>query len=610
MLSPGKWHELVPRDMESNLRYRVWLRKACKTDAGLRKAIMAVCEQDVLFWINSFVWQHNPRKKKYDAEVGPFITWDFQDEAVKVILWHIAEDEDLLIEKSREMGASWLCLLVMDWLALFHHNKKFLCVSHSEDAVDRPDDPDSLFWKVQFVHENLPAWMGQPRKRKMGFAYKRTRSAVNGAATTVRSGVGGRATAVFLDEFSKQRDDHAILGHTADTGCRIFNGTHYGVGTAFFGLTQRPDLHKLQLHWSQHPDKRKGLYRYNPSLGRVEVLDHGYAFPADYHFVMDGTPTGGPFPGLRSPWYDRECRRRANSRDVAMHLDIDPRGSAEQFFDPLKIRVLQETHCCSPFWEGDVVYDPDTGKPIRLERRDGGPLKLWLHLRPEDGRPQPDFFTGGADTATGTGATPSCLSLVRVKTGEKVGEYTNSRIEPKEFAKVAFALCWLFKDPDGQGAFFAWEMQGPGETFGLALTDLGYRNVYYRRDEFVLHPQQSAKPGWYPAPNNKDFLLREYRSALEDGQFINRSKSALAECLDFRYNSRGNVEHGGQQTGDLSGSRVNHGDHVIADALAWKMAKNRQSRPADDVDPKTPPGSLLWRREYRDGARKEEEAWA
>lgn len=233
---------------------------------------------------------------------------------------------------------------------------------------------------------------------------------------------------------------------------------------------------------------------------------------------------------------------------------------------------------------------------------------MWVH--PKDGKIPADVYAAGADISTGNGATPSCLSFIQSRTGLKVGEYTHCRLYPEKFAFVASALCWLFKTEEGQGAYFAWEAQGPGQTFGKVLVeDLGYRNVYYHIDETKRNPKPTGKPGWYPLPNLKNLLIREYNAALMSGLFVNRSREALEECREFKYDSRGNVTHAKQDTGDLSGSRVNHGDHVIADALAWKMAKGKQSTLQSEKDPAPLLGSIAWRRKWNEDKKKEEEAW-
>ncbi len=413
---------------------------------------------------------------------------------------------------------------------------------------------------------------------------------------------------MFIDEFPRIKEDYDVLHSTSDTTrCRIFNGTHRGTDTAFNELCDRVDIRKLRLHWSQHPEKRRGLYRCDLETGRVEILDSSYHFDPDYPFVLDGSPTGGPYPGLRSPWYDEQCRRKGSPRAIAMDLDIDPRGSSAQVFNPLLIRELVDKLAMPPFWEGDVALDHQ-GKYLGLTRSENGPLKLWCPLGPGD-RPPPGKYGAGADISTGQGATPSVLSFVDAKSGEKVAMYERCDKPPMEMADIAVALCWLFSE--GEGALFAWEKQGPGVPFGQRVIETGYRNVYFPISESVVQDRPSTHPGWNTTPDGKRALLEQYASALKGRLFVNRSEVALRECLDFRYTQTGRIEHSREQNkDDPAGARENHGDRVIADALAWKMVKSmgitRGVRNMESV----PDGSFAWRRKLRERRREEAEAWA
>jgi hypothetical protein len=156
MLSPGHWHRLVPKSRTANLRFRLNLLRLCRRSRKCREAVREACRTDFLFWVNAFVWQYNPRKKA-EGEVGPFITWDFQDDGSLEILRCIEEDDDVVIEKSREMGASWLCLLVILWLYLYHPWKKFLVISRSEAAGLRHHLPAEVANAPRLGQEAAPA---------------------------------------------------------------------------------------------------------------------------------------------------------------------------------------------------------------------------------------------------------------------------------------------------------------------------------------------------------------------------------------------------------------------------------------------------------------------
>ena len=336
-LSTGEWYKKVPIEPVANVQFRIKLLKACAADPVLRAGILEICRNDLIFWIACFAWQFNPKKKGVDA-VGPFIPWDFQIEGFlsrpdthgkKGILWAYENDRPMVVEKSRELGASWCFLLFQVWLCLFQKHVQCLNISKSADAVD-DKSPDSLFWKIRHIHEHLPDWMkGEIVQEKFYFGYRKTKSHNTGVASTGRAGVGGRASVIFIDEFSQIKEATEVRQRTAGTSdCRFFNGTHLGVGTEFYNLTASPEFPKLVWHWSQHPEKKKGLYHYDQVTNKVAALDKTYQYPPDFKFVTDGLPTGGPFPGLRSPWYDWKVIDIGNPRGVAMELDIDPKGAA------------------------------------------------------------------------------------------------------------------------------------------------------------------------------------------------------------------------------------------------------------------------------------------
>lgn len=604
MLSPGQFHKLIPKDPVQNVRLRLAFYRACAGNPNLQRGFWLLFQRDLVAYINLCVWQFNPLKKT--GRIGPFITWDFQEEILlarpdneygfKGILWTYENDKTTVCEKSREMGFSWLFLIFQDWLCLFQENVQALNISRSTDAVDSKS-ANSLFWKIRFMHQHLPAWLrGEIEELKLFFGFKRTGSEIAGEASTGRAGVGGRATVIFVDEFSQIREDVEVRQRTASTAdCRFFNGTHIGMGTEFYRLTKEPEINKIVAHWSRHPEKRKGLYQVDDK-GRVTLLDQSLDLTG-YDFVLDGSPTGGPRPGVRSPWYDRKVQDIGQARGVAMELDIDPAGSVSQVFDPLLIYSLVREYCCEPYWEGDLLHDH--GRPIKLVQRKGGKLRLWVHL--QAGRPPFGRYGAGADTATGIGATPSCLTIGSADTGDKVAEYADATIAPRDFADLAVALCWLFKDQEGTGARLCWEAHGPGENFGQKVAELGYGHIYYREPEVPsARLARGAVPGWAHTPNSIAAVIGSYLAALRERRFLNRSKLALLECLLFKYDEQGSITHAqAKSKDDPSGARVNHADRVIADALAWKMMDALGTLVAEPPAPKGPAIlSLEWRRQW------------
>jgi hypothetical protein len=613
LLSPGKHYLQVPKDRVENIEYRLRLLDAVRRHGLVAvEAVRRMCAEDILFYINVFGNQYNPDKLGQPGEIGPFITYDFQDEALKEILWCIEHRRDLSIQKSRFMGASWLCLWAMEWLWHWRPYMKMLCVSRDADSVDKSGEPDSLFWKLDFMHEYQPEWLmprgWKKKKHRISFRFRNpeNHSTITGTSSTGKAGVGGRATVMFVDEFSQIEEDYELFNRSSNTtSCRIFNGTHLGLDTCFYEINDPASvvgayIKRLTMHWTQHPDWNQGMYRYDPEKSRIQALDPTYKYPPDFQFVTSGLPLGGPRPGIRSPRYDHEVMRKTSQRAVAMDIDIDPHGASSQFFDAPMIFDRIRRDARSPRFEGELIHTQE-GKPVKLEKGaqlygDRCHLKLWCPLD-HSGMPPEDVYTMGCDPGWGTGSTPSCITILNARTGEKVGEYTSSSTTTDKLGPYFVALARQFKNIDGVPAYIGWESNGPGIRLGLSILELGFRRVYYRTDQERRRAKKVDKPGWFVSPRTKLLLLDDYHAALKSGSFCNRSEEALKECLKFIFAKKG-VRHGGDEGEDPTAARENHGDHVIADAIAWMLAKELGygDAPARKVEKMGPAiGSFEWR---------------
>lgn len=153
----------VPKDFGENVRFRLKLREWAKDDTKRQAYLRQCCEQDPLFFVNAFCWLYEPRPRlgsdgKELPKIAPFITWPHQDPVILAIE-HSLGFEDIGIEKSRGEGASWISLMIVLRRWLFQSYSAFGLVSRNELAVDSPDDPDSLMWKLDWELTKLPKWL-------------------------------------------------------------------------------------------------------------------------------------------------------------------------------------------------------------------------------------------------------------------------------------------------------------------------------------------------------------------------------------------------------------------------------------------------------------------
>lgn len=532
----GKWSHLVPEDPVENLRWRESVIRSARESLADRAALRQMCRDDLLFYVNGFCWTYDPR---LPTPMIPFLTYPFQDETLMELDDAIGK-RDICIKKSRDMGASWMLITLFEWRWHFKEGQSFLLVSRNEDYVDKPGNSKCLFWKIDFLHKYQPGWL-LPRmtRTNLRLTNEDNGSAIDGESTTGDVARGDRRTAIGMDEFAAFEVDagYKALASTRDaTKSRVFNSTPDGVGNAFYDVAHSPEVKQIVLHWSKHPVKSEGLY----------VDDRGKP---------------------HSPWYDSEVKRCIHPQEAAKELDIDFQGSDYQFFDSKEIDKLVMQHCRVPSHVGELEFD-QLGNPKGFTPIPKGRLRLWCGVDASGGVSHDRGYVIGADISAGTGSSNSVLTIADRKTGEKVGEFVTPNLRPDELARYCVALSRWFSDSEGHGAFLIWEAPGPGRNFGDVVIELGYRNVYWRTREEAITKNMQPIPGWYPTKDAKRAVFGDYRRALLEGRFINRSKDAMNELREIVYTAMGSIEHSKSvRTVDPSGARENHGDRPTADAL-------------------------------------------
>lgn len=565
-----------------------------------------VCAADPFFFINVFGWTIDPKRPHRRKKV-PFVTFDYQDEALDVLLDSLDEAFDVQVEKSRQMGASWLFAALIHWCWRFRAGQNFLMLSRSDEYVDKSDEPKSLFWKIDYINNHLPAWLlpigwdNRKHRKVKRIVNPENGNTIVGEATTEDSGRGGTFTAVLHDEFAACDVGMGILKSTrAATSTRWFNSTPKGTGNAHYRIVQLSQsnpqqIRPLRFHWSQHPEFGKGLYRLEKD-GKIIPLNVTHPLPKNYFEqnadLITSLKRRGFWDGfsVRSPWFDIQCARATTKAEIAQELEIDYLGSGYQFFDSGDVHELIRLYCCAPRVVGDLAYDAETLQPGGFRQHSQGRLALWcelVHGAPPLGRP----YVIGVDSSAGTGASNSVASIWDAKTAEKVGEFVDPTCKPERLAKQVIVLCRWFDE-----AFLIWETNGSGRAFGDAVLEWGYGR-YYSRARHDEKGETGTKAGWAPTRDNKYQLLSQYRGALADRAVFNRSEQAMRETLEYVFLGNNAVEHSAiSQMEDPSGARDQHGDRVIADALAAKVMED-QPKAVMQVNRVLSPLSLAGRRE-------------
>lgn len=270
LISPANLRLLPP---SSELR-AIGARKAASADAAVtHEAEIERCGRDadgVVHWFNKYAWTYDPRLiGRKDAEgrslspYVPFILWPKQIELIHFLWDRLDANEEWLLEKSRDTGASYVCcgFALNRWL--FAPGFKSTFGSRKTDYVDKADQPDSLFEKIRIMLSRLPEWM-QPK----GFQWNKHSNylrLVNPATGAIISGEGGeemgrggRSTMYVVDEAAfvpnAENVEKALSGNT---DCVGWVSTVNGMGNLFARKRHSvlKDHQIFRLHYLDDPRK-------------------------------------------------------------------------------------------------------------------------------------------------------------------------------------------------------------------------------------------------------------------------------------------------------------------------------------------------------------------
>ena len=609
-LTSEKFLEAIPATIPENLQFREKVNRLCANSTDAQQIMLHLARQDARIVFKTFFWTFNPKNAPGYRNM-PFITWLIQDEMILEVQRAIVKGYDILIDKSREEGASWLHLGIFMYNWLLVPDSQFLVGSRKIELVDKAGDRKSLFWKLDYLLKNLPKWLIPEYTRTFCHLENLDNgSSIDGESTTENFAAGDRRTAVLLDELARVKINEAqgILDASSDvTDCKIINSTHTTVAHPYCKLRrgQTAKVKVFILPWWKDPRKTDGLYR-STDYGEVVIYDIKY-WRKKYPQIFDDIHEGVPFKTKdteitailsgedavlfiangsgkwRSPWYDREVLRRS-PKDVAQNLDMNPMGSGDMVFDAMILQQIRTDLCREPAYIGEVNYDYQcimrgtTELHILdnisfVENEGKCRLKWWRELR-EDGRPnQYHNYVIGCDISLGTGSSNSVVSILDVNTSEKVGSWVCAYTSPTNFANQVYALAQWIGGVDKP--FLIWEANGgQGGAFGRQIFKLGYDFFYYRRDEKKPHRPRTSSPGWHSSAQTKSDLLLDFRESLSQTfknvdtsqKFLIYDGAAITEYEEYIFTSTGKLEPASTAE-EEGGAKAAHGDRAIADAL-------------------------------------------
>jgi hypothetical protein len=365
-MANGPW----PPDYAAEFATRIHRIKRLKEDAELRAGIAERYSNDPVSWILHWAVTYDPRKASTDEPTTiPFVMFDRQRELVEFLLACVDGQQSGLIEKARDMGATWVCGAFSVWLWLYRDGASIGWGSRKEQLVDKLGDPDSIFEKMRIVIRNLPRLMLPHGFDADGdMPYMKIVNRQTGATITGESGDnigrGGRKLIYFKDESAHYERPEKIEAALADTtNVQIDISSVNGPGNVFHrrreaGMEWAPGqdlatdrVNVFVMDWRDHPAKDPEWYAARRAKADADGLLHVFAQEVDRNYTA--AVAGVIIPG---DWV-------ASAIDAHIKLGFDDTGAWRAGLDPadeggdlhaLAIAKGSVLHSVDGWGEGDV----------------------------------------------------------------------------------------------------------------------------------------------------------------------------------------------------------------------------------------------------------------
>lgn len=173
---------------------------------GMQAEAKAYYAENPIEFIEHWCCTYDPRNAQKDLPTTmPFILFKRQRELVQFVHQCVIDGESGLLEKARDMGATWTFSAYSVWLWLFRPGASIGWGSRKEMYVDAIGSKNSIFEKIRDIVRLLPRFFwpeGFDPKAHMPFM--RIINPENGSTITGEAGDnigrGGRSTVYFKDE--------------------------------------------------------------------------------------------------------------------------------------------------------------------------------------------------------------------------------------------------------------------------------------------------------------------------------------------------------------------------------------------------------------------------
>lgn len=255
-------------------------------------------KENPVAFIRDWGMTFDPRNIERDLPaIVPFLLFPKQEEYIDWLVARWRGREDGLVEKSRDMGLSWLCVGFAVWMWSFYPGAVVGFGSRKEEYVDKIGDPKSLFWKIRQFINLLPTelrpvgWNEAKHAPFMKIINPETGASIVGEAGD-NIGRGNRTSIYFKDESAFYDHPEAIDAALSQTSnCKIDVSTPNGAGNPFYQKRHGGKIKAFIFDWRDDPRKDQAWYdeqcqKYDPVIVAQEI-DRSYSASVGDAFIPE-----------------------------------------------------------------------------------------------------------------------------------------------------------------------------------------------------------------------------------------------------------------------------------------------------------------------------------
>lgn len=328
---PTRWrpHALTreqwPPDYPAVYRWRADMLRTLKADprklASARKYYSTRPSEFIMDWMDTYD-PRNGAVTKPDGTIEqtskwiPFVFFSKQMEFIDFLREIDMSQECGLVEKSRDMGATWAACAYSIWCWLFIKDDATGWGSRKEMLVDKLGDPDSLFEKMRKLLERLPnIWQPEGFNWARHATFMKLLNPENGSIIAGEAGDnigrGGRKSRYFCDESSHYEHPEKIEAALGDnTNVRIDISSVNGLGNVFHRRREhgvnwirgtkmaRGYVQVFTMDWRDHPKKTQEWYDARKAKYEREGMLHIFAQEVDRNYSAAVSNTVIPYEWL------------------------------------------------------------------------------------------------------------------------------------------------------------------------------------------------------------------------------------------------------------------------------------------------------------------------